>query len=96
VVKRLYRLHLKNIPSEPRGLEVKVYDNIVPILKWHGREVVIASDYEADLRGILVCFYVMEPENIDGDNVPVLKKREAQVINIERLHSSSLYYWRRD
>ena len=94
-MKRVYRICLEDIPPEPRGLEVKVYDHLTPILRWHGREIIIVSDYEADLRGVLVCFYYMETESVDGRVIPILKKREAKVAEIEFLKSSS-YYWRRE
>ena len=87
VNKRFYRLLLNELPEGPiLGLEVRnvALKQLIQILKWVGREIIIASEGGLTIDDLLVCFYTPRTE----EGVDVLEKVEAKIFGIEPLRTS--------
>jgi len=85
--KRFYRVRLSELPEGPiLGLEVRnvTLKQLTQILKWVGREIIIASEGGLTIDDLVVCFYT--PRTIEG--IDVLEKIEAKISRVELLRTS--------
>ena len=75
-----YRIRLARLPENIYGLEVRLFDRLLKIMKWVEREIIVTSPRMINPGpGLVICFYT--PSNEAG--AKVLKKHEAMIEEIE-------------
>jgi len=82
---RAYRAYLVEIPENPKGIELRHFNNLLPILRWCGGELVFYAYYDVTPGSLLPCFYVMEKTG----ECTVLRKLEAKIERISPLKTTS-------
>jgi hypothetical protein len=80
-----YRIKLAHLPNNICGLEVRLFDRLLKIMRWVEREIIVTSSRKISPTspGLVICFYT--PTSFDG--VKVLRKLEATIEEIEDLKS---------
>jgi hypothetical protein len=76
-----YRIRLAHLPDNICGLEVRLFDRLLKIMRWVEREIIVTSSRKISPTspGLVICFYT--PSNEAG--AKVLKKHEAMIEEIE-------------
>ena len=82
---RVYRAYLVEIPENPKGIELRHFNNLLPILRWHGGELVFYAYYDVTPENLLPCFYMMEKT----EEATILRKLEGKVGRISPLKTTS-------
>jgi hypothetical protein len=82
---RVYKAYVNGIPQSPRGIELRYYNNLLPILRWHGEEIIFYSSYDVIPENLLLCFYIAEKM----EEATILKKVEARIEKLELLRTTS-------
>ena len=82
---RVYRAYLVEIPENPKGIELRHFNNLLPILRWCGGELVFYAYYDVIPENLLPCFYVAEKT----EETMIFRKVEAKVERISLLKTTS-------
>jgi len=82
---RVYRAYLMEIPENPKGIELRYFNNLLPLIRWHGEELIFYSNYDVIPENLLPCFYIAEKM----EEGTILRKLEAKVERISLLKSTS-------
>jgi len=84
--RRVYRILLAATPSDIRGIEARYFNELLYIMRWVDRELVIVTYKELNPAGLVICFYVFSGSE---DGARIFEKVEAQIEKFEFLKSSS-------
>jgi hypothetical protein len=72
-------------PENPKGIELRHLNILLPILRWCGGELVFYAYYDVTPENLLPCFYVVEKM----EEATILKKVEARIGKLELLRTTS-------
>jgi hypothetical protein len=72
-------------PENPKGIELRHLNILLPILRWRGGELVFYAYYDVAPGNLLPCFYVAEKM----EEATILKKVEARIEKLELLRTTS-------
>jgi len=80
-----YRIRLAHLPDNIHGLEVRLFDRLLKIMRWVEREIIVTSSRKIspESPGLVICFYTSSNEA----GAKVLRKLEATIEEIEDLKS---------
>jgi hypothetical protein len=84
--RRIYRVYLKEVPESPAGIEIKCFNNLLQLIRWRARELVITSTHDLTPESLSIIFYVKKSESREGI---ILEKIEGKIERIELLRTAS-------
>jgi hypothetical protein len=84
--RRIYRVYLEEVPESPAGLEVRCFNDLLQLIRWRARELVITSTHDLTPESLSIIFYVKKSESREGI---ILEKVEGKIERIELLRTTS-------